>query len=278
MLMMNMALPSRVPLACARPFDVKKDDLPEVLGDVARRLYRGRTLREAEAALDEVKLHLGVPWAVWNADTAPPSSCPEAVAYCERSGWPPEIMELWKDRHVPLKMQFYIRCRFEHLPFVTVFDRKPKRRISSKYSQIDELLRLMGIATMLTVPIHLPKGQIAMLTWAGERKKEALEALLPEIGGELLAIGHYFMRIYRDQLGYSGVADEELSRLTPREWDCLRTLAQGYREAEIAGVLGILKSTVRFHLNNVVRKFGCKNRTQAIALAAQLGVLGPIGA
>jgi DNA-binding CsgD family transcriptional regulator len=90
-------------------------------------------------------------------------------------------------------------------------------------------------------------------------------------------MGHYFMRIYRDQLGYSRAADEELSRLTPREWDCLRTLAQGYREAEIADVLGILKSTVRFHLNNVVRKFGCKNRTQAIALAAQLGVLGPIG-
>jgi DNA-binding CsgD family transcriptional regulator len=178
---------------------------------------------------------------------------------------------------VPLKMEFYIRCRFEHLPFVTVFDRTAKRRISSKYSQIDELLRIMGISTMLTVPIHLPKGQIAMLTWAGERKKEVLEALLPEVSGELLAIGHCFMRIYRDQFGYSGAATEELSRLTPREWDCLRTLAQGYREAEIANVLGILKSTVRFHLHNVVRKFGCKNRTQAIALAAQLGVLGPIG-
>src|SRR6266403_2025772 len=181
---MNMALLSRAPSACAQPFDVEKDDLREALGDIGRRLYRSRTLREAETALDEVKLLLGVPWAVWNADTAPPSSCPEAVAYCERSGWPPEIRELWKDRHVPLKTQFYIRCRFEHLPFVTVFDRKPKRRISSKYSQIDELLRIMGISTMLTV---------------------------------------------------------------------------------------------RFHLHNVVRKFGCKNRTQAIALAAQLGVLGPIG-
>jgi DNA-binding CsgD family transcriptional regulator len=274
---MNMAVLNRAPSACAQPFDVEKDDLREALGDIGRRLYRSRTLREAEAALDEVKLLLGVPWAVWNADTAPPSSCPEAVAYCERSGWSPEIMELWKDRHVPLKTQFYIRCRFEHLPFVTVFDRKPKRRISSKYSQIDELLRIMGISTMLTVPIHLPKGQIAMLTWAGELKKEALEALLPEISGELLAIGHYFMRIYRDQLGYSWAASEELSRLTPREWDCLRTLAQGYREAEVANLLGILKSTVRFHLHNVVRKFGCKNRTQAVALAAQLGVLGPIG-
>jgi len=275
---MNMALLSRPRPACGEPLDVEGDDLRTVLSGIARRLYRGRTLDEAEAVLEEVKLLLGMPWAVWNSDVAQPSSCSEAVSYCERSGWPPEIMDLWKNRDVPLKMQFYIRCRFEHLPFVTVFDRKAKRRISSKFSQIDELLRVMGISTMLTVPIHLPKGQIAMLTWAGERKKDGLEVLLPEISGELLAIGHYFMRIYRDQFGYSPAASEELSRLTPREWDCLRTLAQGYREAEIADLLGILKSTVRFHLHNVVRKFGCKNRTQAVALAAQLGVLGPIGA
>ena len=65
--------------------------------------------------------------------------------------------------------------------------------------------------------------------------------------------------------------------LTPREWDCLRTLAQGYREAEVAEVTGITKSTVRYHLENVVQKLGCKNRVQALALAAQLGLLGPVG-
>ena len=88
--MVNMALLSRTPSVCAQPFDVEKDYLREALGEIGRRLYHGRTLHEAEAALDEVKLLLGVPWAVWNGDTAPPSSCPEAVAYCERSGWPPQ--------------------------------------------------------------------------------------------------------------------------------------------------------------------------------------------
>ena len=277
MQMVNMALQAPAQLACGEPFDAQKSDLRDALGDIAFRLYHGHSLADAEAALDEVKLLLGVRWACWTSDTSQPSSCPEAIVYCESSGWPPEIMDLWKNRRMPLNMQFYIRCRFEHLPFITVFDRKAERRISSKHSQIDELLRTMGISTMLTVPIHLPKGQIAMLTWAGDQKQEIWDSLLSTISGELLAIGHYFMRIYRDELGYSPAATEELSRLTPREWDCLRTLAQGYREAEIASLLGILKSTVRFHLHNVVRKFGCKTRTQAIALAAQLGVLGPIG-
>ena len=71
---------------------------------------------------------------------------------------------------------------------------------------------------------------------------------------------------------------DERSRLTPREWDCARTLAQGYREAEIADIIGISKLTVRYHLDNIVKKFGCKTRAQAIALLAQLGLLGPIGA
>lgn len=62
-----------------------------------------------------------------------------------------------------------------------------------------------------------------------------------------------------------------------REWDCLRMLAQGYREAEAAELLNISKSTLRFHIENVVRKFGCKNRTHAVAMAAQLGLLGPVG-
>jgi DNA-binding CsgD family transcriptional regulator len=73
------------------------------------------------------------------------------------------------------------------------------------------------------------------------------------------------------------MVNEEKARLTVREWDCLRMLAQGYREAEAAELLNISKSTLRFHIENVVRKFDCKNRTQAVAIAAQLGLLGPVG-
>jgi DNA-binding CsgD family transcriptional regulator len=130
---------------------------------------------------------------------------------------------------------------------------------------------------MLSVPLHLPKGQIATLTWAGSRDASELQTLLGTITGDLLAVGHNFMRIYNIQVGQPKATAEERAKLTPREWDCLRTLAQGYREAEVAEVTGITKSTVRFHLDNVVHKLGCKNRAHALALAAQLGLLGPVG-
>jgi DNA-binding CsgD family transcriptional regulator len=257
--------------------DCHIEEISKNLRDIARRLYDLRSLPVAEEALDETRDILGLPWACWNSDTSRPSSCPEAIQYGYSRGWPHEAMDLWQDPHVPLKMSMNIRCRSEHLPFVTELGKKIKQRVSSKYSRLDEALRKMGMPIMLTVPIHLPKGQVGMIGWNGALDKKTVEGMLSTISGDLLAIGHHFMRVYREQSGYSPAAAEELSHLTPREWDCLRTLAQGYREAEIADILGILKSTVHFHLHNVIRKFGCKNRTQAIALAAQLGILGPIG-
>jgi len=71
--------------------------------------------------------------------------------------------------------------------------------------------------------------------------------------------------------------DLGLPDLTPREADCLRLVAQGYRDAEIARLSGLAATTVRTHLDNVVRKFGASNRVQAVAIAAQLGLLGALG-
>ena len=251
-------------------------DISRRLRRISKVLFHTQHLEEAEEALDETKDILGLRWACWTPDTSQPSSCKEAIHYCVSRGWPESAMEIWQDRGIPLKTSIYIRCRFEHLPFATNMDARGKQRVSSKWSRLDDSLRSMGISTMLTVPVHLPKGQVGMITWGGSPDSD-LVPMLGEISGELLAIGNYFMRVYGNRQGYSLSAAEELSKMTPREWDCLRTLAQGYREAEIADILGILKSTVRYHLHNVILKFGCKNRTQAIALAAQLGLLGPIG-
>lgn len=253
------------------------DDLRETMGDVVQTLGRSHSLDAGHEALDQIKELLGMPWAAWTADVSYPYNCPQAENYCRDTGWPPELLEIWRVRHAGMKMPFYIRCRFEHLPFITSVGGRCRHRASPERLRIDEIVHGMGITTMLTVPLHLPKGQVAMLTWAGSRRKEALESIVSKITGDLFAIGHHFMRIYSEGIGQSVASVEELSRLTVREWDCLRAIAQGYREAEVADLFGILKSTVRFHLDNVVRKFGCRNRAQAVAVAAQLGLLGPIG-
>ena len=51
--------------------------------------------------------------------------------------------------------------------------------------------------------------------------------------------------------------------LTRRELEVLRLATDGRSNAELATTLWITEQTVKFHLSNVYRKLGVKNRTQA---------------
>jgi DNA-binding CsgD family transcriptional regulator len=250
----------------------------EALEGILADMRAATNLKAGEAALDAVAVLLGLPWACWVPDTSHPYELPQMDAYARAHGWPDELLKLWWSRHAALKMPFYIRCRFEQLPFLVSLDHRHQLdRASREQTQITELIHGMGVTTLLVVPLHLSKGQVAIIVWAGNRKVDELTSVLTGIEGDLLAIGHRFMRIASHSLNSDADGANERSRLTPREWDCVRTLAQGYREAEIANLIGIKKATVRFHLDNVVDKFGCKTRAQAAALLGQLGLLGPIG-
>lgn len=61
--------------------------------------------------------------------------------------------------------------------------------------------------------------------------------------------------------------------LTSREREVLRLIAQGLPGKQIAGALGISERTVKFHTAALIRKLGADNRAQAVALAAQRGLL-----
>jgi DNA-binding NarL/FixJ family response regulator len=61
--------------------------------------------------------------------------------------------------------------------------------------------------------------------------------------------------------------------LTPREQEVLRLLAQGLLNKEIAARLGITQRTVKFHVSSLLGKLGAGNRTEALAVAAQQGLV-----
>lgn len=61
--------------------------------------------------------------------------------------------------------------------------------------------------------------------------------------------------------------------LTPRELEVLQLLAQGLQNKEIAAELVISERTVKFHVSSIFGKLGAGNRTEAVALAAQQGLV-----
>ena len=61
--------------------------------------------------------------------------------------------------------------------------------------------------------------------------------------------------------------------LTQRETAILESLARGLSNDEIAKELWVTQQTVKFHLTNIYRKLGAKNRTQATRIAQQHGLV-----
>jgi two-component system, NarL family, response regulator LiaR len=61
--------------------------------------------------------------------------------------------------------------------------------------------------------------------------------------------------------------------LTERELEVLKLLAQGMPNKEIAAQLIISERTAKFHVSAIMGKLGATNRTEAVALAAQKGLI-----
>ena len=61
--------------------------------------------------------------------------------------------------------------------------------------------------------------------------------------------------------------------LTPRELEVLPLLARGLLNKEIADTLDITERTVKFHVSSILGKLGAGNRTEAVSIAAQRGLV-----
>lgn len=65
---------------------------------------------------------------------------------------------------------------------------------------------------------------------------------------------------------------QELESLTPRERETLAYLARGASNKEIARELDLAESTIKVHVQNILRKLGLHSRVQAAVYAVEHGL------
>ena len=69
-----------------------------------------------------------------------------------------------------------------------------------------------------------------------------------------------------------GAEAAELDKLSPREREILRFIARGQSNKEIARALELAESTVKIHVQNMLRKLNLSSRVQAAVFAVENGL------
>ena len=148
-------------------------------------------------------------------------------------------------------------------------------------------LRLPGISGFEAIDlIHKELPGIGILVLSNYEGSEdvhralaagALAYLTKDAGGEELVQAILSVRAGRRYVPPSvgALLAERLpgTELTDRERDVLRYLAKGCSNREVGDRLGIAENTVRIHVGRILDKLGVADRTQAVLLAIQRGLV-----
>ena len=97
--------------------------------------------------------------------------------------------------------------------------------------------------------------------------------------GEALLAPGVTRRLIRDFAAMRPKSDDvfraAITGLTPRETEVLRLVAEGLSNPEIAERLVVTEETVKTHVSRVLRKLGLRDRTQAVVMAYESGLVVP---
>lgn len=98
--------------------------------------------------------------------------------------------------------------------------------------------------------------------------------MLDEAGGAAWFIGSQ-MDVSGRQAPRQAEAARRVDQLTPRQRQVLTHMVAGYRNKQIAGLLGIGEKTVKMHRKGLIANLGVATTADAIRIAVEAGVSRP---
>ena len=167
-----------------------------------------------------------------------------------------------------------------HLPGVSGVDALPALRQAAPQACI-LMLTVSEDADDLATALRNGASGYLLKTMEGDALSSAIRRAMqgehvvaPEMTGKLVAA-------YRNAAGTSptaapaspAAAASPLATLSPRELEILRGIAAGDSNKEIARTLSIAETTVKIHVQHILRKLDVSSRVHAAVMATESGLL-----
>lgn len=147
-----------------------------------------------------------------------------------------------------------------------------------------QMPELNGIGAIRSIMFEFPQARIAVLTtYRGDVR--ALQAIKAGARGYLLksTLRHELIetiralaagkRCFPPEITAELAAHMDQDGLTNREIQVLQNVAEGLSNKETALALAIGEDTVKGHLRNIMEKLGAHNRTHAVTIGIQRGII-----
>jgi DNA-binding NarL/FixJ family response regulator len=155
--------------------------------------------------------------------------------------------------------------------------------------------RMGGLEALRVIKKERPATQVVMLTASADDEDliEAVESgaqgyLLKDLNadeffsmlrglqrGEAAMTRRTTSRLMKGLANSSHKQVEGAERLTPRETQLLRLVAEGLSNRTVAQQLSVSENTVKYHMKSILRKLGAQNRTSAVTEAIRSGLIEP---
>lgn len=131
-----------------------------------------------------------------------------------------------------------------------------------------------GLGSGIALAIRGANGEMLSVGFSNsERVKVDGSTPVTQMGALYLSATAMFNRVAEVERARANPTSGEAVHLTPRELQCLQWAREGKTSWEIAQILGISQATAIFHMKNAVTKLGASNKTHAVIVAVERGLI-----
>ncbi len=182
--------------------------------------------------------------------------------------WSPDWLAVSREYAIDVKSPVLREAPRRHAPFAWR-ELSELPNLTDHDRQVWQIAAAWGWTDGFVVPVHGPSGYLTTISMASMENGLDYRPKARARLQMLALLTHQRLRA----LDAPNTPPDLREMLTPRELECLRWIACGKTDVDIGVILGISVVTVRFHVDNILRKLGAANRAQAAAQIALSGLL-----